>query len=706
MRDRCRIVFDAILNYCMRSLKIEANGSIKNKDTDTSDKFGYCTVLYNNGQYPFALLENRLMQIAGWAQKYASECISTMKHEGRAIVMCSTFASCNRLKNDIDNQTLRRSFVIPSLLHTSVLPKNDVAYQQLSLQLLAWFQEFLKRHHIFRYLFCQILKQNTSQSNNSMLSEILINNCLLWRAASTSWHHLLMTGMLKEQENKKMLAIEFMQHYVQIMQDFIYHSVHHIPLSIVGMAIQWFTVPSIAQHLIASEDAFYKMIDTFYSISIKKHVKKNVMQFKGSYGDGPIWRQNSILRHIKFILATSKSTIYTDELRSNFLRGVGILIKLLREMQGMDSVVRQTDPPIRYEPQWAHAFNLEKRLAPVTQSVLDWCSSDSIVINNIYRMVMNALIETDFIVSQTTTKIQELAGHSASCMMYDVGAQSVSFHIPLSRFFAALYLHREKFNAHQETEIDTVPTKKLKLDQSIQPTPEQIIEPVLCTLTMVAQGHSGMWLQNYTTLSDQLFQYRSKGFRGAMLDRDIIALQICASLIESNEFLIHVINKFNLIDWISSDYEQTLEGDERSSVVNMIVELLELIIIIVGERHVPGVGMVTEEDRIKKEIIQYLCIKPYSLSELSETLTDCENKEKIKDILDNIAALEDPTKSNEASVYELKPQYFDDYNPYFYHYTKEEKTNSEKEQRKRRHANKELVYCPPPKLPQLTPSFR
>lgn len=701
MRDRCKIVFDAILNYCVKSLKIEANGSIKNMDTQDEDV--YCTVLYNDETHTFDQVINTLTRIVGWQQKDAVEYVSTIDREGRAVVKCSTFASCIKLKNDIENQSLRSTVAIkPTVLKVAVLHKNDVAYQQFSLQLLAWFQEFLTRHAVFRFLFCEILKQSTDYS----LREILTNDSMLWKTARTSWHHLLISGMLMEYENKKTLAVMFTRQYTRIMQDFICHDDHDHSFSIVSMSVQLFTVPSIAQHLIANEDAFYKLMYTFYSESIEKYVKKKVLQFTRNAGNMNIFKRAAfILYDIKYILSF-KPAAWTDELRSNFLHGVQMLIKLLREMQGMDSVFRQTGQHMEYEPEWESAFNLHIKLAPVISLVLDWCSSDRIVLIKVYRMVMSALTETDFIVSQTTSEIKELADHSVWCLMYDVGSKPVSIHLPLSRFFAGLYLHLEKFNLT----FDTVSVKKLKPDQSIEPKPDQIIEPVLCTLTMVAQVHAGMWRRNGYSLLNQLYFYRNVKCRAEMLDRDIVALQIGASLIESNEFLIHVINKFNLINWASPDYEQTsLQNPEEDSirqVINMVDELLELIIVIVGERHVPGVGMVTEEDKIKKEIIQYLCIKPYSHSELSRTLPDCQNEEDIEDIIDSVAVFKKPTQSDKMGVYELKPQYFDDYNMYFYHYTKEEKSKSEEEQRKRRKAKKELVCCPPPKLPQLTPLFR
>lgn len=40
-----------------------------------------------------------------------------------------------------------------------------------------------------------------------------------------------------------------------------------------------------------------------------------------------------------------------------------------------------------------------------------------------------------------------------------------------------------------------------------------------------------------------------------MLDRDVMLLQIAATLIDSNEFLVHLMNRFNLMGWARDDYE-------------------------------------------------------------------------------------------------------------------------------------------------------
>lgn len=506
--------------------------------------------------------------------------------------------------------------------------------------------------------------------------------------------------MLMEYENKKTLAILFTKLYPSLMQDFIRDD-HEHSFSVVSLSVQIFTVPTIAQHLIAHESAFFKLMHTFYSESIEKYVKKKILQFAKNTANMNVFKRAAYtLFDLKYLLSF-KPDVWTDDLRKNFLHGFQILLKLLKEMQGMDSVHRQTGQHMEYEPEWESAFNLHIKLAHVITLILDWCSTDKVVLVKVYRMVLASLCESEFIVSQATREVKELADHSAACLMYDVSAKHVSIHLPLSRFFAGLYLHLEKFGLNYDVGMG---------QGSSKPTPDLIIEPVLCTQTMIAQVHSGLWRRNGYSLLNQLYFYRNVRCRAEMLDRDIVVLQIGASLIESNEFLIHVINKFNLISWAAPDFEVTSlinpEEDSIRQVINMVDEMLETLIVIIGERYVPGIGVVTEVDKLKKEIIQQLCIKPFSHSELSKTLPESQHENGMESVIDKVAVFKKPTQSDKKGVYELKPEFFDDYNMYYYHYTKEEKSKSEEAQRKRRKDKNDLVCCPPPMLPQLTMSFR
>lgn len=56
-------------------------------------------------------------------------------------------------------------------------------------------------------------------------------------------------------------------------------------------------------------------------------------------------------------------------------------------------------------------------------------------------------------------------------------------------------------------------------------------------------------------------------------------------------------------------------------------------------------------------------------------------------------------------TYELLPEYFNEFNVFFYHYTREEMSKAEETQRKRRKEKGEIECCPPPQLPKLCESF-
>lgn len=277
----------------------------------------------------------------------------------------------------------------------------------------------------------------------------------------------------------------------------------------------------------------------------------------------------------------------------------------------------------------------------------------------VYKMVIKYLSENEFIISQITLKEQKLSGHVAQCIMYDVASSNVSIHLPLSRFFAGSYSHLGKYGLNFD---NATPMQK-------RITPEEIMEPVLCTQTMIAQVHAGMWRRNGCSLLHQLFFYRNYRCRAEMLDRDIVALRIGAVLIESNQYTIHILNKFGLLNWASPTYEQTnnisTSDDEHLRIRNMVDEFLELSIVILGERYMPGIGDVNEEDRIKKEIIQHLCIKNFSHSELNRIIPGNNQETVLEDVIDSVATFKKPLKSDGRGVYELKDEFHNDYSMYF-----------------------------------------
>lgn len=208
----------------------------------------------------------------------------------------------------------------------------------------------------------------------------------------------------------------------------------------------------------------------------------------------------------------------------------------------MDAVKRYIDQHIEFEPEWDTAFNLSIKLECPLGSFIEWSSSDKYVLYQSYNYlleILNELSETDTYY-QSKFKTKKYLNKEYELIDYDITKQEVSIHAQLTRLLAPLHaklpLHQIKFN-----EFPLISSKKLKI--------ESIIEPSLRALAMVAQSNVGLWRRNGYSLINQVFFYSNVKCRVEMYDRDILCLQMGASIMDANEYLVSLMNRFRLLDY-------------------------------------------------------------------------------------------------------------------------------------------------------------
>ncbi|XP_013889315.1 E3 ubiquitin-protein ligase UBR2 [Austrofundulus limnaeus] len=133
--------------------------------------------------------------------------------------------------------------------------------------------------------------------------------------------------------------------------------------------------------------------------------------------------------------------------------------------------------------------------------------------------------------------------------------------------------------------------------------------------------------------------------------------------------------------------------------------MLHLIIMVVGERYVPGVGQVELFDEVRREIIHQLSIRPMAHSELVKALPENGNKETgLEQVIDSVASFKKPGVTGRG-LYELRPEWYKHFNLYFHHYTRADQTKAEEAQRKLRRQVGDDKALPPPVPPPLCPLF-
>lgn len=568
---RAKITFEAVLKYCYGLLFMKDNlnlpadfcvskNIIANNSVSSMGSIDrYCSVLYKNEGYTSDQQVKNLTNLLKFSESDAVKYVNKMDKDGRIVVKCAGFQQCTELKKEFKKLHLKMW-----VEHTRV-----VSHQIFAEKLLSWLERFISRSKDFRLIFSQLALYNF-EFNTSILKNILIQDRRLWKAARACWLELIMSGMLKEPDSKKELAIAFVRNYASIAKDFIRDNRNHSH-SMSSLSVQLFMVPTLARFLVENHDALRIMLSKFKFESTKNCNAAGKLKFEKNSSHSSFERAQFILYDLSFLLNSIKSEVWTDNLRKVFLQSTQILLQILGSVQGMGAVIRQADKTQKCKNDWSMALKFHAHLSVMMKLYLQCCVTDKILLGKVIQLVLNELSKQS---NNVFTVFREVAKHSAFCVMYDVATEPVSFHQPLSRFLASLFLHMEKFGlSFDEDKFKTQP----------KPSLSEMIEPVLQVQAMVAQFRAGMCRKKNTSLNNYIYYYHNVKYRFEMMDKDILLLQIGAVLMESNEFVIHVLSKFNLVDWTQQGDKDNLDpaaekADRKTS--NLAEEFLGKLIFI------------------------------------------------------------------------------------------------------------------------------
>lgn len=705
--SRVELVLRAVLLYCHQMLTWGKSTELPPDLAQSSVprlQETYVTMLFNDETHTYEQVIQTLNRAIECSHREAIEYATMVDREGRSVVRSSTFPDCLQVKQTIERITSRHG---SRPLRVLVMHSSVVAHQTFAMRLLTWLQGFLAQCQAFRLILSDVMMAPTPVEGFALVRCIMRSDAQLWKTARAQWHQILIGGMLMDARCKQDFARAFTRDYPDLLKEFVADD-HEHPVSITSLSVQIFTVPTLAHLLVAEEDAIAVLLRAFLSECEKHRNPEGRLAFERNHANVAFRRAQFVLYDLRYILSVPPDT-WTDRLRKGFLYGITSLLNLLTWMQGMDSVVRQVGQHVEFEAEWETGINIQLKLAPVVALALEWCSRDREVAIKALRKALRAL---EGVQGHMTAVGRELADHSASCVDYDVSTGPVSIHLPLSRFVAGLLLCLDRFGLGYDSH---------EFQFRGKPTPEQLMELPLRTQVMVAQFRAGMWRRNGYSLLNQIYFYHNVRLRNETYDRDITLLQAAAALLESNEFLIHVLNKYGLLAWASNTYDSTQDEANAQLTVTIAEEFLGLILTLVSERSLPGVGAVTETDRLQREVVQLLCVEPLPHSQLVKLLprgSSPAREAQVEQVLQRVAhfrrdnraaAVTSATSTADASAstsrYELRPEFYSEFNPFFYHYTREEQSKAEEAQLRRRKQAGLEPCCPPPVPPEFARPF-
>uniref|UniRef100_A0A8C0UN07 E3 ubiquitin-protein ligase n=1 Tax=Cyanistes caeruleus TaxID=156563 RepID=A0A8C0UN07_CYACU len=669
-------VFPSVIKYIVDMLIWEEDKELPVELTIREKVDSYYCVLFNDEHHSYDHVIYSLQRALGCELGEAQLHTTAIDKEGRRAVKAGHYASCQEAKEEIKRHSEN---VSQRPLHVEVLHADVMAHQKFALRLGSWLNKLMSYSSDFRQIFCQIcLKEEAGSEKPCFISKLMLWDARLHKGARKVLHELIFSSFFMEMEYKKLFAVEFVKYYKALQKEYISDD-HDRVLSVTALSVQMFTVPTLARHLIEEQNVITTITETLLEVLPEYLDKNDKFNFQG-YSQDKLNRVYAVIYDLRYVLV-SKPTVWTDRLRERFLEGFVSFLRILTCMQGMEEIKRQIGQHIEVDPDWEAAIAIQMQLKNILLMFQEWCACDEELLLRSYRECHKAVMRCSTNGRSREKTVFHLCGHTLESRPYRVSADPVSIHLPLSRTLAGLHVRLSKTGAIS------------RLHEFVSPL---LVEYPLRCLVLVAQVAAEMWRRNGLSLISQVFYYQDVKCREEMYDKDIIMLQIGASLMDPNQFLLLILQRYELADAFKKIKPTK---DQQYNV--LIEEMLQILIYVVGERYVPGISNVTKEDVIMREIIHLLCIEPMAHSAITKSLPENENNETgLENVIDKVATFKKPGVSGHG-VYELKDECLKEFNMFFYHYTK---TQHSKVSSPLKRDNRKIALPPPPP-PDFSPAF-
>ncbi|CAD6191000.1 unnamed protein product [Caenorhabditis auriculariae] len=559
-------------------------------------------------------------------------------------------------------------------------------------------------------------------------AELLLKcDSVMWKAARVSIHQMLMKTVLMNLDQKYEFARVFMRNFDQLYHNFIEDD-HDMDVSVISLTVQFLTVPTIAKRLIAEEDALSKVIETLLSHTasyLKRDEQGNLLtrfDFATRTFPNSLRRAMQMTRDGGYMLNSLPTpSEWSDDLRKNFLQSFDRLTEFLDRIEGMDEVKRQSVEHQVWDSEWETAFNIQIRIKDVISMMVAWANSDKVVHNEILSRCLTAWDRHPVTVlpgeNGETHFLVNIDGEQTYVKAFEVSRGGVSIHHPLVRFTAALFISPFCVDFFLKSPEELTDSEK-GIVEAVSNLGRDFYEPSLRVLVLCAQASAQLWRRNGFSLVNQIHNYFSPLCRNEMYDRDILMMQVGAARLRPQDFVLHLLSRYRLASWAEAAHDGTTRGatpygrmePEEMSKITVIVaeELFHLLIIIIGERYLPGVGETTLLNFLKREVVHVLCTgsQPYSTLQQKMSHDILLEKVPLHEAVNAVSDFRKPVATS-AGQFHLRESFYCEYNPFFYHYSRSDQSQAEQYQHKIRSnlSDNNLRACPPPMPPKFTPFF-
>ncbi|KAE9403494.1 hypothetical protein BT96DRAFT_917440 [Gymnopus androsaceus JB14] len=545
--------------------------------------------------------------------------------------------------------------------------------------------------------------------NPTRLDHLFLSHTRLWKKPRLSLKEIYTSVLTVSRDHKLAVAGHFARVYHRVIDAYLLVD-REAETSIKYFALQLFTVPSVASHIVRNHKLITRLLAIITSFFTNQIIDKHIVyppaniNSSGNSGQGTL---EQTLDPDSFPFKSKRFMPVFSDLRylisnvpvqtliaSNPQIYIAQFAKTCQLFMGVNPNKRMVGGHVEFEGDaWISVFNVTLSLGRVIKAygaafgvgrgvgvsasragAAELVMAIQTVIHHILMVCTEEKFGTNgFGNGKVQFHMVYFGGATYHIVKFDVLEGWISFHHSLHWLLAELFKH-----------VDVLEEGRLRREVGIEGGVREVVMTVasehavltvvdfpLRVLAMIAQIRCGLWVRNGFAIRGQLLHYRDFMLRELCYDQDLFILQVALVVIDPNTIIVTILDRFGLLSFFSGGpFALHHTVYDSTQLTGMVEEVLYVLIAILSES--ANISQMCIADQARREIIHALALGPSSYTDLvkriSERLVDDAAFERM---------LKETTKFLTVGTYELKDECFDEVNPFWYHYTRNKREEVE-----------------------------
>ncbi|KAG9098043.1 hypothetical protein FRC06_006890, partial [Ceratobasidium sp. 370] len=656
-------------------------------DPAQADRFS--VVLWNDEKHSFDEVICHLMDTTGMSKIDAIHTANRVDQEGRDII---------RTGEDVD-QLLKIADSINLIdIGVTVRRAYDTFREQVAAVILEWLLDLTSarigtdgvvlREIIATELFAPRKKDSSSLASSPDASRVyaelkdparidwlFLYHTRLWKRPRLHLKQIYVSVLTLSHEHKLTVATHFASVYHRIVDAYLLVD-REVETSIKYFAVQLFTVPSVAGYIVKHNALLPRILSLLTAFFTNQIDEKRIMPLSPPRPGVPVpaldiesfpfrsKRITSVFNDLRYLISTPPVQSHVATSQEPLLH----VLRLCRLFFGANAQRRAASSHVEYETDaWISVFNASLSLVRIVRAVGEayakGTTSDLVrAIETVahHILVVCTLAEPHLDPEKYPIRWHDVtfAGREHQVLKFDVASEWVSFHHSLHWLLAELFKHEELLEDEKlkGAKVQGDGLKSVVLKNMSPKGALTVLDFPLRVIVMVAQIRCGLWVRNGFAIRGQLLHYRDFMLRELCYDSDVFLLQSFLVILDPDLVLVTALDRFALCEFFSGSLTHPIY--DAVTLPAMVEEWLYVLITILSEH--------SRAPPVRREIVHGLALGACTYTELTKRVAERLADESAFD-----AALREVAQFDaQAGRYELKPECYDEVNPFFFHYTR------------------------------------